>query len=235
MRRAAWLAWACLAACGDPPLPAVDSSAPVLEPSAQANSSAPAVTSTSPLSGSSGVGVGVPLASRLPIEPAPVEAAPVAITASEAERRGAVLDLLAGGAPAVRLPIRATDVGKPFDHELRDKVSTPRKPPSIRMGATTVSPGLPPEVVQRIVRQNFGRFRLCYDSGLRDKPTMAGTIEVKFTIPPDGSIKSIKATSAELDKAVTACVEKAFHALTFPSPEGGRTVSVTYPMKFAPS
>ena len=39
------------------------------------------------------------------------------------------------------------------------------KPPSVRMGATSVSGRLPPEVIQRIVRQNFGRFRLCYENG----------------------------------------------------------------------
>ena len=27
-----------------------------------------------------------------------------------------------------------------------------------------------PEVIQRIVRQNYGRFRLCYENGLRNNP-----------------------------------------------------------------
>jgi hypothetical protein len=38
--------------------------------------------------------------------------------------------------------------------------------PKVRMGATTVSGRLPPEVIQRIVRQNYGRFRMCYEQGL---------------------------------------------------------------------
>ena len=41
-------------------------------------------------------------------------------------------------------------------------------------GATQVNGRLPPEVIQRIVRQNFGRFRLCYENGLRNNPNLAG-------------------------------------------------------------
>ncbi|HLM76117.1 MAG TPA: FHA domain-containing protein, partial [Polyangiaceae bacterium] len=38
------------------------------------------------------------------------------------------------------------------------------EPPRIRPVGTSVSGRLPPEVIQRIVRQNFGRFRLCYEN-----------------------------------------------------------------------
>jgi len=31
---------------------------------------------------------------------------------------------------------------------------------------------LPPEVIQRIVRQKFGRFRLCYEQNLRMQPSL---------------------------------------------------------------
>lgn len=55
---------------------------------------------------------------------------------------------------------RASEPGKHGD-------SNRTKPPSVRMGATSVSGRLPPEVVQRIARQSFGRFRLCYENGLR--------------------------------------------------------------------
>jgi len=39
---------------------------------------------------------------------------------------------------------------------------------------------LPPEVIQRIVRQNFGRFRNCYESSLRTNPSLTGRVAVKF-------------------------------------------------------
>ena len=54
--------------------------------------------------------------------------------------------------------------------------------PSLRQGTTTVNGRLPPEVIQRIVRQNFGRFRLCYENGLRTNPNLSGRVAVKFVI-----------------------------------------------------
>ena len=65
------------------------------------------------------------------------------------------------------------------------------KPPSVRMGATQVSGRLPPEVIQRIVRQNFGRFRLCYENGLRNNPNLQGRVSVRFVIGRDGAVGSV--------------------------------------------
>ena len=62
------------------------------------------------------------------------------------------------------------------------------KPPQVRMGATQVSGRLPPEVIQRIVRQNFGRFRLCYENGLRNNPNLQGRVSVRFVIGRDGAV-----------------------------------------------
>jgi hypothetical protein len=50
------------------------------------------------------------------------------------------------------------------------------KAPKVRMGATSVSGRLPPEVIQRIVRQNYGRLRLCYEAGLRSNPSLQGRV-----------------------------------------------------------
>mgnify|MGYP006314362019 FL=1 len=49
---------------------------------------------------------------------------------------------------------------------------------------------LPPEVIQRIVRQNFGRFRLCYENGLRNNPTLSGRVSVKFVIDRSGAVST---------------------------------------------
>ena len=60
--------------------------------------------------------------------------------------------------------------------------------PQVRMGATQVNGRLPPEVIQRIVRQNFGRFRLCYENGLRNNPNLQGRVSVRFVIGRDGAV-----------------------------------------------
>jgi tetratricopeptide (TPR) repeat protein len=108
------------------------------------------------------------------------------------------------------------------------------KSPSLRQGATQVNGRLPPEVIQRIVRQNFGRFRLCYENGLRTNPNLAGHIATKFVIDRSGAVSSSQDGGSDLpDKGVVACVVGAFRNLSFPQPEGG-IVTVVYPVIFAP-
>jgi Ca-activated chloride channel family protein len=107
--------------------------------------------------------------------------------------------------------------------------------PQVRMGATSVSGRLPPEVIQRIVRQNFGRFRLCYEGGLRANPNLAGRVAVRFIIGRDGAVSGVSNSGSDLpDASVVACVVRSFMGLSFPTPEGG-VVTVTYPILFSPN
>ncbi len=107
--------------------------------------------------------------------------------------------------------------------------------PSVTHGSTTVMGRLPPEVIQRIVRQNTGRFRLCYENALRSDPTLEGTVKVKFVIGTDGEVSSASDAGSDLpDATARDCVIRGFKNLSFPQPEGGIVV-VTYPLHFAPS
>lgn len=107
--------------------------------------------------------------------------------------------------------------------------------PRLRQGSTTVNGRLPPEVIQRIVRQNFGRFRLCYEKGLASDPKLAGTVATKFVIDTKGSVSGVTrdASTTLTDAAVVTCVTSAFSSLSFPQPEGG-IVTVVYPLIFNP-
>jgi hypothetical protein len=108
------------------------------------------------------------------------------------------------------------------------------KPPQVRMGATSVSGRLPPEVIQRIVRQNFGRFRLCYENGLRNNPNLQGRVAVRFVIGRDGAVSQVGNGGSDMpDSGVVSCVVRAFYGLSFPQPEGG-IVTVVYPIMFSP-
>jgi len=110
-----------------------------------------------------------------------------------------------------------------------------KAPPKVRMGQVTVNGRLPPEVIQRIVRQNFGRFRLCYENGLRSDPKLAGMVATKFVIGTDGSVSSsARDNSTTLtDTGVVSCINRAFSNLSFPQPEGGIVV-VIYPVILEP-
>lgn len=108
------------------------------------------------------------------------------------------------------------------------------KAPSLRQGQTQVNGRLPPEVIQRIVRQNFGRFRLCYENGLRTNPSLAGRVQVKFVIDRSGSVSASQDGGSDMpDQGVVQCVVRGFSNLSFPQPEGG-IVTVVYPIIFNP-
>jgi hypothetical protein len=107
-------------------------------------------------------------------------------------------------------------------------------PPKIREGATSVNGRLPAEVITRIVRQNFGRFRLCYENGLRSNPNLQGRVAVRFVIDRGGAVSMTSDAGSDLpDRTVVQCVVRGFGNLSFPSPEGG-LVTVVYPISFSP-
>jgi hypothetical protein len=108
------------------------------------------------------------------------------------------------------------------------------KAPRIREGATSVNGRLPAEVIQRIVRQNFGRFRLCYENGMRNNPNLQGRVSVKFVIDRSGAVAMTADGGSDLpDQGVVQCVVRGFGNLSFPQPEGGM-VTVVYPIMFNP-
>ncbi|WP_438006052.1 AgmX/PglI C-terminal domain-containing protein [Sorangium sp. So ce321] len=107
--------------------------------------------------------------------------------------------------------------------------------PRMRTGTPSVSGRIPPEVIQRIVRQNFGRFRLCYENGLRNNPNLTGRVSVGFSIGRDGAVSSVQNGGSDLpDAGVVSCVVRSFYGLSFPPPDAG-IVTVTYPLLFSPS
>jgi hypothetical protein len=107
--------------------------------------------------------------------------------------------------------------------------------PVMRSGTITIGGRLPAEVIQRIVRQNFGRFRLCYENALRSNPNLQGRVEIRFVIGRDGAVTSASNGSSDLPNAsVVQCVSKAYYSLSFPPPENG-IVTVVYPIMFSPS
>ncbi len=107
--------------------------------------------------------------------------------------------------------------------------------PRVQLGAVSVSGRLPPEVVQRIVRQSAGRARRCYENGLRRDPALAGRVAVRFLILANGEVGSATDAGSTIgDAGVIACVVRTVLGLSFPPPEGG-SIAVTYPILFAPN
>jgi tetratricopeptide (TPR) repeat protein len=117
----------------------------------------------------------------------------------------------------------------------RDRLGGSQKSaaPTIRVGALEVQGQLPREVVQRIVRQQFGHFRLCYERGAERNPGLEGRVNARFVIDKTGAVSSVRDAGSDLpDPAVVSCVLAAFSPIAFPQPEDSGLVTVLFPLTF---
>jgi hypothetical protein len=92
-----------------------------------------------------------------------------------------------------------------------------------------VTGALAREVVHRIMRRNLAAFRECYARRLTSAPDLSGTIDLRFTIAPDGSASTVQATGVDDD--VSSCVQRRVHQTQFPTAEAATTV--TFPLILA--
>ncbi len=65
---------------------------------------------------------------------------------------------------------------------------------------TSVSGRLPPEIVQAVLQRNRGRFRLCYQLGLKTNPALQGRVVTRFIIRRDGSVSQPSASGTLPDR-----------------------------------
>jgi hypothetical protein len=111
----------------------------------------------------------------------------------------------------------------------------PVRAPSLRQAGETILEGhMPAEVIQRVVRDNFGRFRGCYEAGLRDNPALEGRVITRFAIDRQGVVTMVQDGGSTLpNPGVVACVLRSFYSLSFPEHQGG-IVTVVYPLALRP-
>jgi hypothetical protein len=96
-----------------------------------------------------------------------------------------------------------------------------RKTPIVRQGAIEATGGIPVEVIRRILRQNYGRYRQCYEKGLERHPNLQGEVRVRFAIELDGSTSNSRDEGSTLpDASVIRCMANAVERLSFPKPRG---------------
>lgn len=110
------------------------------------------------------------------------------------------------------------------------------KVPTIKPGSAQVKGSLSKEVIRRVIRQHLNEIRFCYEQQLALKPDLGGRVAIQFIISPTGSVQMSKVASSTLgNKQVEGCIAKAVRRWTFPSPEGGGVVIVTYPFVLQPA
>lgn len=92
---------------------------------------------------------------------------------------------------------------------------------------------MPADVVRRVVRQNFGRFRSCYEQGVRKDEALAGRVAFEFAIDTSGHVTRASGDGSDLpDPVAVACMLDALARLSFPAPPS--PVEIIYPLHFSP-
>lgn len=90
------------------------------------------------------------------------------------------------------------------------------------------------EVIKRLIRAHFPRFRSCYEDRLASTPELAGEVGVRFIIDETGAVSSAdieEAATTIADPTLRACVRDGYRKIRFPRPKGGK-VMVAYPISF---
>ena len=227
MTRWTTLAALLLVGCGASPSPAPSPAAaePAAPPTASAPATAPESASAAPAS-----------STKTPTPPPAGSSAHPARDAAVAEAaQFAMIGCVhtGGNTDPCPDPRPQNDFGDGLGSSKPVPATNGKSKATMREGSVTVNGRLPPEVIQRIVRQNFGRIRLCYEDALKKKPKLAGRVATKFVIERDGSVSMSQDDSSDLpDGRAVACVVASFGKLSFPQPEGGK-VTVVYPLVFS--
>jgi TonB family protein len=109
------------------------------------------------------------------------------------------------------------------------------KAPKVKTGSALVHGALSKEIIRRVIRRHLNEVKYCYEKQLPQAPDMAGVVSVKFIINGTGNVQNSAVSNSSLGSApVEQCVAQAVRRWTFPAPDGGGIVIVTYPFSFDP-
>lgn len=108
--------------------------------------------------------------------------------------------------------------------------------PCATSAGCSVVGSLSSEIIRRTIRRHINEIRYCYEQALPRKPSLAGRLAVSFVILPNGTVTAAALAQDTLSDARTSsCVLDAARRWSFPQPEGGGLVKVSYPFTFAPA
>jgi TonB family protein len=102
--------------------------------------------------------------------------------------------------------------------------------PRIRSEAADIHGALAKEVIRRVIGRHISEVRFCYQAQLNAHPDLQGRVTVKFVIAPTGAVQAAASEKSDLGNAkVEQCIAQAVRRWSFPAPEGGGIVVVSYP------
>jgi pSer/pThr/pTyr-binding forkhead associated (FHA) protein len=104
------------------------------------------------------------------------------------------------------------------------------KVPQIRSGNADVRGSLSKEVIRRVIQRHINEVRFCYEQELSSRPDLGGRVQVKFIVSPSGAVQAANVESTTLGAPrAENCIAQAVRRWTFPAPDGGGIVIVSYP------
>ena len=92
--------------------------------------------------------------------------------------------------------------------------------------------GLSREQILKVINSNVGKIQACYERGLRDDPSIAGRVQVAWTIAPSGEVAGTRVQTSTLGApAVERCILETIELWHFPASKGRS--QVVFPFSFA--
>ncbi|WP_437764979.1 AgmX/PglI C-terminal domain-containing protein [Sorangium sp. So ce281] len=135
--------------------------------------------------------------------------------------------------PDAQVPAAATPVEAP-----PPRPAASRPDGNVRPGAATATGTLGGNIsesqVRDVVEKHGELFDECYKIGVKSSPKFTGKVTVKATIGPTGRVNRADVVrSTAKNQQVDRCVADAFEKMQFPSPQGGVTTVITFPIEFS--
>jgi outer membrane biosynthesis protein TonB len=104
------------------------------------------------------------------------------------------------------------------------------EPPHHRKVKIDVRGALSKEVIRRIIHRHLEEIRYCYEQALQSRPELQGRVAVRFIVAPTGAVQAAAKSSSDLgNPRLEQCIVDSVARWTFPAPDGGGLVVVTYP------
>ncbi|HWU86864.1 MAG TPA: AgmX/PglI C-terminal domain-containing protein [Kofleriaceae bacterium] len=100
---------------------------------------------------------------------------------------------------------------------------------TVTVGQPTSVGDLDPAIIRRYIKRNQAHIQYCYEKELASKPSLAGTVTVRFMIETNGRVTNARGAGMPV---VEDCVAKVIETIEFPKPKQG-AVNVSYPFVFS--
>jgi TonB family protein len=105
--------------------------------------------------------------------------------------------------------------------------------PPLELRPPRFGEALPKDVIRKVIDENKGQIRYCYERELQKNAELEGMVRVKFVIGATGRVVVAIITDSTLNNpAAEDCMRQKILTWVFPPPAGGGRVDVNYPFIF---